>query len=445
MQQRAQGEAVKLPRISRSVGRNPLPRSRRPSASGSPAVWILNHYADNRLDGHGLFRHALLGSNLASRGWDVSIISASTSHRTRRQRNPNCLSTEKVDGVRWLYAPTPSYVKSGLKRLVNIVVFTVQVLRPGVLRGLPAPAVIVGSAQHLLTGWAALRLSKRWGVPFVFEVRDLWPETLIELGAISRNGLPARAMRALEGHLYRHADHVISTMPHASEYIADHGVGREKVSWISNGVDYEEFPATPKLRSETFRFLYFGAMGRANDLDVILDGFAALKSQHPDLQVELIFIGDGPLKEDLRCRASRLGVSTAVNFRDAVPRSEIPREAARADAMVISLLHHAHRSGVSPNKLYEYLASGRPTLFIGSPLNNPVRESDAGVVCETGEPESVARAMKEILDASEDRRLEWGRNGRDHAESTYSIEALGEKLAHLLSDVIRDRTKTRAD
>ena len=108
-------------------------------------------------------------------------------------------------------------------------------------RGLEDPDVVIGSSVHPLAGVAACRLARRHGVPFVFEVRDLWPESLIAFGRISRHGLPAILLRSLEKGLYRRAASIISVLPKASDYIAGKGVATDKVVWIPNGVDLRRF------------------------------------------------------------------------------------------------------------------------------------------------------------------------------------------------------------
>ena len=314
-----------------------------------------------------------------------------------------------------------------------MIVFTLRILIPKSTSSLMLADVVIGSTVHPLAAWSALRLARRRRVPFVFEVRDLWPETLIDMGAIRRNGAIARLMRLLEGHLYRNAALIITTVPAASDYIALFGIDRDRIVWISNGADVDAFAVSPPPMNEVFEFLYCGAHGPANDLARILQGFQKASRELGDGSIRLKLVGSGPLKQSLIEEAAELGLKDSVEFHDPVSKSDIPALTASADALVISLLPlRLYRFGISPNKVFDYLAAARPILLAGNPINNAVQDADAGICKSSNSVEDISDAMVELYQSSYDQRAEWGRNGHEHARENYSFDHLAEKLdSHL--------------
>ena len=399
-------------------------------------LWIVNHYAGRPIDRMGGSRHSSLASNLSRFGWKTTILAASTNHRTRVQRSEDTESAQTSDSVTWRLIKSPNYAAHGILRVWNIVVFSLRLLLPRSTNDLATPDVVIGSTVHPFAAWSALRLARRNKAPFVFEVRDLWPETLIDMGAIKRNGLPARLLRALERHLYKNSALIITTMPAAFDYIEQFGIERDHVVWISNGADLEGFSITPPPMNSQFQFLYFGAHGSANDLETILDAFGIATRQNAD-PMTLRLVGDGPLKPHLIQHAVELGLDGRVFFDPQVPKFQIPELSRTADALVVSLLPlDLYRFGISLNKIYDYLASARPILFGGDPINNPVDEAKAGVCRKKNEASEIAEGMLKLVRSNFEQRAAWGSNGYKHAEQNYSYLRLAEKLNRCLETVV---------
>ena len=167
-------------------------------------VWIINHYAQTP-GGAGGTRHFQLAQALSDFGWNACILAASTELNTGRQRlKPReRYRLDVVEGVSFLWFLAPIYKGNGLGRIRNMLAFSIRILNPEQVRLLPQPDLIVGSSVHLFAVWSAYRLARRYRVPFVFEVRDLWPQTLIDFGLLRQRGIPAILLRSLEGFLYR--------------------------------------------------------------------------------------------------------------------------------------------------------------------------------------------------------------------------------------------------
>ena len=167
-------------------------------------VWLLNHYAAEPT-GSGGTRHYGLAKYAARHGLRVFLIAASVEHFSGRQRlRPRETERlEEIQGVPFLWVRTSRYSGNGLARIRNMLQYGIRVLLRSTTRELPPPDVIVGSSVHPLAALAGHILARRYRVPFVFEIRDLWPETLIQMGRIRRNGPVAAALRLVESRLCR--------------------------------------------------------------------------------------------------------------------------------------------------------------------------------------------------------------------------------------------------
>lgn len=404
-------------------------------------VWILNHYAQEP-SGAGGTRHFSLARYLPESGWTASIVAASTDHATGRQRLSETEATrlESYDGVPFLWLRSGSYSGNGTDRIRNMLGYTRALLKAENVAPLSRPDAIIGSSVHPFAAWAGRRLAKRYGVPFLFEVRDLWPQTLIDMGRLSARHPFAIALRWLEKSLYRSARRIIVLLPKANEYIEPLGIASEKIVWIPNGVDLDQFPQLPSAaRPDRFTLMYFGAHGSANGLDNLLDAMRIVEQRPAAKPIVLRLIGQGPLKATLQARAKELGLQN-VSFEDPVPKSAIPTLAAQADAFVFNLIDApVFRYGISSNKLFDFMAAGKPVIFCCGSSNNPVAEAGAGVTVQPEDPAALAEAIFRIAETPGDIRAGMGRAGRSHLESHYSMQNGAARLAAVLDECVADR------
>lgn len=374
------------------------------------------------------------------KGWDVTIVAADTAHpsgsRMPRQNSP----IEVIDGVQYRWVRTPQYQKSrGVRRLFNMLWFSAAVVMPRTCRELNKPDVIVGSTVHPFAAWSAARVARRMHVPFVFEIRDLWPETLVQVGNISRNHILVRILGGLEKYLVGASTAIIATMPNAVDYLSGIGVPRSKVHWISNGVDTDRFQCRQRCEREQFSFMYFGSLGAANGVSLIVDGFAkaAADSNRP---LRLSIVGDGEQREKLEGLVARLRIAHLVTFVGAVPRNQIPDLCVEIDAFVaVTLPLPLYKYGISLNKLFEYLAAGRPILFGGFEGGNPIASSP-GVVLVDPTPLALSTGFLEVSSLASETKRSMARENRLLAEREFSFDALGQRLADLLDGVAKTRS-----
>lgn len=405
-------------------------------------VWIVNQYAVAP-DQPGGLRPFALAKELAAAGHDVTLVASSFNHWTRsetRLKEGQDTLVESVDGVRIAWHRTPPYPGSTVRRFFSMLGFAWRVFRSPVLRGLEPPDAVVGSNPHLFGALAAERLAAEHGSAFAFEVRDIWPQSLIDYGRMSPRHPAIVVMRAIERHLVRRARLIVALMPSARDYFAGMGADPDRVLWLPNGVYLPDLPpVSPLPENDRFTVLFAGIHGVANGLDVVLDAAKSLQDGGNGGRVLFRFLGDGGEKPRLMARASELGL-TNVEFADPVSKGQVPAEIARADAgLMILKSSPVFRWGVSPNKLFDYFGAARPVLFSVEAANDPVAEAGAGISVVPDDALALAEGALRLADTPLEERRRMGENGRRYVEERHDLAKLGRQLADALQDVVASR------
>lgn len=403
-------------------------------------LWILNHYAIPPAY-PGSTRHYDLAQHLMQLGYDVTILASSFNHKERREmgaRRHGPYAIEEVDGIRFVWLRTVGYEGNNWRRVANMVSYLVAATWVG--RRLPSldtriqrPDVILGSSVHLLAVLAADLLARHFRTHFVMEVRDLWPQTLVDVGFLTDRSLLTRTLRALETYLYRRAERIIVLLPRASEYITTLGVDAAKIHWIPNGVPLARLPLEKKQQvgKPEFTLMYLGAHGQVNALNVLLDAAAILRSGGYT-SLRFVLVGDGPEKTPLVRERDKRGLDNVI-FHDPVPKDCVPSVLEEADAFVLILQDLAlYKYGVSLNKLFDYMASGKPVLLAGNPANNIVEESGCGLSVEPGNPEALARAIIDLYQMPKENRSAMGQRGRAYVAQHHDYMLLAGRLAKVI-------------
>ena len=407
-------------------------------------VWILNHYAQVP-SGPGGTRHFSLAKYMVEHGWRATIIASSVELNTGRQRLARGQDSlyENVDGVPFLWLRTPAYQGDGLGRIRNMSSYAWRALRPAMTACLPAPDAVIGSSVHPLAALSGALIAKRHGVPFLFEVRDLWPQALIDLGRLSHDGPPARLLRALEGWLYRRAVRTLVLQPKADEYIASFGVAPEKIVWLPHGIDLAISGAPRELVDrDDFTVMYLGAHGQSNALDVILLAMAKIGSRGTARRVRLRMIGNGGMKPALMERAATLGLGDAVSFESALAKHDVPATAAEADAFIVSFfdLPNLYRFGINMNKFYDYMAAGRPIIIASAAANDPIAEAGAGLSVPPEDPEALADAIESLARMPLEARRRFAVAARDFVVANHDYAVLATRLVEVLNGCVAGRS-----
>lgn len=399
-------------------------------------------------------RHMGLAKGLPAFGWEASLLVAGVDRRDSTRRVPwrgPCKVTVE-DGVQAVWVPAKGYASNGLDRVASMAGFATNVLLRRTTKQLPEPDVVIGSTVHLAAAWAGLRLARRYHVPFVFEVRDVWPETLIDLGSLRQGSVVARTIRLFAIYLCKQADLVMSPLPGVRSYLDEADLPEKPYLWISNGID----PAMDitsdggdhvqvDQSSDEFIVMYLGAHGNANGVDRLLDAFERACQLQPDTELRLRLVGEGSQKERLRAKAKKLNTADRITFEDRVPRAEVVGLARQADALIVNIEDlPVYRFGISLNKIFDYLLAGRPVIIATSGINDPVKEAEAGISVPAGDVEKLSQAICDMTQVSAEQRREMGRNGRAHVLSNYAYPVLAENLSKALDWLVdSNRTKVK--
>jgi glycosyltransferase involved in cell wall biosynthesis len=393
-------------------------------------IWIVNHYADPP---DGLATRSFdIARRLVDKGHPTTIFVCNFSHY--HLKPARCLGwrlwlEEDIEGVRYVWVAGPAYRGNGPGRVLNMVSFSVLALVAGILRR-ERPDVVVGVSVHPLAALSGYALARVKRARFFFEVTDLWPETLIDFGRISQNGLAARSMRTLERFLFRHAERIVMLWRHTDEYVESQGVSRSKILWIPHGVElarYDELTPYQGGADRPFRVMFLGGFVASNSLDIILDGAAVLQGRQRN-DIKFVMIGSGQEREAIVERAHTMGLAN-VEFRPAVPKREVGRVMGEADAFIYGLRDlPLYRFGISLNKLTDYLAAGRPIIFFGRSTYDPVHDSGAGFSVPPGDPEVLADAIEKLAALTPRERIEMGERGRRYLLEHHNIPRLTERL-----------------
>jgi len=297
------------------------------------------------------------------------------------------------------------------------------------------PTWVVGSCVHQFAGLAALRIARDYSVPFIYEVRDLWPETLTEIGGWSQHHPAVVASRLMSRYLYGHADQVVTLLPGSESVIASYGVAASRIAVIPNGVDFQRTETTSRRIPGTegsFLVVYAGSHGLFNALDQLIDA-ATRFDRIGDSQLKFLLIGSGREKARLQRRVCEEGVHNVV-FADPVPKNEIYALLKGADAFFVGTPHTGLcDAGISMNKLMDYLAVGRPVVLACDASQNPVSFSGGGLVVASERPEQLADAFNHLAIMSPADLAAIGERGRLYARQHLSIE----HLADLWESVLR--------
>lgn len=400
-------------------------------------IWV-NQFALLPSDGGGT-RHFELGRELARKGWRVTLL-ASDFHlharRFTRRDGPSdrAVQTETLEGVtiRWLWAAP--YQGNDWRRAWNWLTFCRSVLQEA--RTLDeSPDVVIGSSPQIFAAAAARSLAGKVGAAFVFEVRDLWPESLLAVGG--RRGPAYHAIDRVATGLYRTADRILVLARGTGDYLRERGISPHKLVIVPNGVDVAAIrPGAPSSQAGApVTFIYAGAHGPANGLERVLDAAALLG---PSAGARFLLVGDGPVKAQLRADAARRRL-THVEFIDSVSKPELARLLNAADAGLMVLRDAPLFSfGVSPNKLFDYMAAALPVVCnVSGEVAAMLADSGAGVQVADTSGVALAAGVRQVVAMTPTQRRDQGLAGRRWVEREHSRDVLGARMDAFLRELIR--------
>lgn len=403
-------------------------------------ILYIEHYAGSISMGME-FRPYYMAREWQKAGHQVLIMAADYSHlRTKQPEITGNFCLKNVDGADYQFVKTGTYEGNGAKRAMTMFRFTGSLwLRAGRLAREFKPDAVITSSTYPLDAYAGYRIARKAKARYIHEAHDVWPETLIELGGMSRNHPFIRLLDRAEKYAYRKADKVVSLLPGVLSHMMEQGMQSEdKFEYIPNGVvmDDWENPAEPgDTHKELFNRLhregkfvveYLGGHALSNALDQLLDAAKTAKD------VSFVLVGKGVEKERLQKRAVDEGIDN-LYFLPPVPKNQVPKVLQEADALYIGAAHSPlYKFGVSMNKLYDYMMSGKPVLNGVVASNNEVEEAKCGLSFDSSKPEEIAEAVTKMKGMSEEERNSLGQNGKKWVMENCDYTKLAEKFLDIM-------------
>jgi len=416
-------------------------------------IWIWNHYATNMFfDQAG--RHYWFAENLIKEGYKPTIFCASTNHFSDNHIDTyeKQYATNSVNDIPFVFLNTPEYKGNGKKRVLNMISFYRGLFKTAKtyseLNG--KPDVILASSVHPLTLVAGIKIAKKFGIPCICEVRDLWPESIIEFGSLKRSSLIAKMLYQGEKWIYKKANSLIFTIEGGADYIKDQGwhkgnrgsIDISKVHHINNGIDIEEFDYNVGSNvyedidldhPDTFKVVYAGSIRKANNLKLIIDAAKHIKDNGYD-KIKFLIFGDGDEKENLQKRCLDENIDNVI-FKGKVEKKLVPSILSKANINILNYSNHEiWKYGGSQNKNFEYLASEKPILSTITMGYDIIEKYCAGISLNNQDPETISDAIISIFSMDEELYKKMAHNARSAAQD-YDFRVLTKNLIDIVESI----------
>jgi glycosyltransferase involved in cell wall biosynthesis len=386
------------------------------------------------------------GRHLAGRGHEVTMITSGLANSEFPVCKDEPCCEYQIDGIRVISVaaayndPYLGTTLRGWQRMLQFRQFAKMAAQVG--RNLGRPDVVFATHTPLTVGLAGIELSRYFDVPFVFEVRDLWPEALVNVGALT-NPAAIWWLRRMAHRIYREAHHIVALSPGMKDGIVRTGVLFEKVTVIPNASDLDLFrPDLDGMASREqlglgnrFAAIYFGAMGMANGLEYVIEA-ARISAERGADHLVFVLLGSGGQRDDLENLARTYGLSNVVFRPPAADKEEVARIVAGCD-VCLTIYRAAKEHSWSPNKMFDALAAGKPVLInVPGWLGETIEGNNCGRYVDPHRPEALADALEELSnDPALCRRM--GENARALAERQFDRRILAGQLEEVLLNAVK--------
>lgn len=415
-------------------------------------IWLWNHYATDMYKNQG-GRHYWFAENLIKEGYDTTIFCANTYHNKTEfiDTKNKKFTTDVVNNIPFVFVKTTVALGNGVDRIKNMVLFyfnLFSVVREYIkLKG--TPDLILASSVHPLTMVAGIQIAKKLGVPCICEVRDLWPEAIFSFNKVKEKSLLGRLLTKGEHWIYKNADALIFTKEGDTDYIIekkwDEGQGGdiflEKCHYINNGVDLDGFMQSivenkvedDDLRTDKFNIVYVGSIRPVNNVGNILDAASILKDEK---DIQFLIYGDGNQRDMLEKRVIKEKLNN-VKMKGFVNKQFIPYILSKASVNILnySPTQYNWTRGNSSNKLFEYMASGKPIISSVKMGYSILDKYECGIELENGTSQELAKAILKIKNMSYGQYQSMSNNAKNGA-GDFDFKILTNKLIQVIKSVV---------
>jgi glycosyltransferase involved in cell wall biosynthesis len=368
----------------------------------SKSLWILNHYAGPPEITGGV-RHYKISKKLIKKGYKVKIFAASSIHNSKDNiiKDKKKYLYKEFDNVPFIFIKARNYSGNGKERILNMLDYSIGLLSITKIFHNEKPDIVIASSVHPLTWLSGYQLAKRYNAKFIVETRDLWPETLITMGRLKKNSIITKIMYRLEKYIYKKGFRLIFTFPGGKDYVESIGLDSSKVRYINNGVDLEEFNRNKFQykyvdkelnKDKAFNVIYTGSMGIANSLHYLIKS-AEIIQQRGIKDIQFILFGDGYLKQKLEKYIRDNNINNVV-FKGRVEKKYIPYILSKSHLNIFTgKSSYLYKYGLSLNKMFDYFASGKPTVSNIECGYNLLEKYKCGITVKGNSAEALAEGI----------------------------------------------------
>lgn len=404
-------------------------------------VLIISHAAGSPKYGPNM-RWYYLARRFKELGCDVTIAGSSYFHKyIRKPRVSGLVSSEYIDGIRYIFIRNITY-KGVLGRVANQILFPLMVrIFYKKFMGVNKPDAIVVSSPPPFGVFSARYISKKAKALLVYEVRDLWPMIIQELGDLSSRHPYIKILEMTERYAVKKSDLVVSVKPGDYEYFKErYRLKKEKFEYIPNGfipIDNVQGGSRSKLRrceEHKFTIGYVGAMSAYYGLRELVEAAGILK-EYGDIR--FVLVGSGEDIDSLKEIKNQRSLDNVV-FVGNVAKEDVPVYLETFDVCYVGLKDvQANQYGISCNKIFEYMYAGKPIIASYNTRYDPVQYAQCGITVSPGSPESIVSAILELKKSSCKRKL-LGENARAYFDEYHDFSAIGERYFYKVKELIKD-------
>jgi len=399
-------------------------------------ILIINEYAGS-LEYGMTFRHYYLAKEFIKLGYPTTIISASYSHFLKKfpDMENKTYKTEEIEGIKYLWIKVIKYSKSfDKKRVFKWFEFMSKLFF--ISKHLEVkPDIIICSPTAPFSILPAYYLAKKYNAKLIFEVRDIWPLTLVEIGGFSIKHPFIRLMSWFEKFALQKSDLIVSNLQNYTQHINELGIQR-KSHWVSNGIDLGEMeniePLDTKVKnkipSDKFIVGYTGKLGVSNAINFLIESAIKLKDNK---EIVFVIVGSGQEEQNLKKQAK--GLSNII-FIEQIKKSQVQSMLSLFNICYIGWnKRRLYKFGVSPNKIFDYMYSATPIVHAIDTPKDIVQLANCGLSIEAENRDKAKDAILQIYAMSEKKRKELGANGKKYVLENFTYEQLSKKYIKILN------------
>ena len=399
-------------------------------------ILYINHYAGSPNYGMEI-RPYELAKRWVKKGNYVRIVAAKYTHL--RGKNPS-VEKENIEGIEYYWLSTPKYEKNNIFRFWNILVFLYRLYtqKKKYLKGFN-PDVVIASSTYPMDIFPAKNIAKKYNAKLIFELHDLWPLSLYELGAFTPKNPFAKWVQYAEDYYCKYSDKVVSILPKTKDYLVSRGMEEHKFEYISNGVNSKQISNKPlpkdikdkldKIKLN-YKFLigYTGTLNTANNLELLLN------TEIPS-DTAIVLFGSGPNKEKLESIV-RNKKAKYIFFMGRVSPDEVSDALNYLDVLYKGLPHkNIYKYGISSIKISEYMLSAKPVVHAAqNNANDLIKEVECGLSAPPDSTEELAKAIIKLKNMTSEEREEMGERGRKHVIENYDYDVLADKFLEVIKN-----------